>query len=144
MGMYTEFHFNVELRKDVPGEVVDALVAMLNFPAGKNISPPAHDLFSADRWMYMLTCDSYYFRADTHSTLRLDESTDTYFLCVRANLKNYGSEIEKFVDWITPYVRAHDGDFLGFSRHEETEVPTLHFYGKLPYRVPIADTTELP
>ena len=73
----------------------------------------------------MLLCDSYYFKADTHSTLRYDEISETWFLCVRCNVKNYQNEIEKFVDWILPYCDTLPGDFLGFSRYEETEKPTL-------------------
>lgn len=73
----------------------------------------------------MLRCDSYYFDADTHSTLRFDDISDSYYLCIRTNLKNYGQEIRHFVDWIMPYLDKFEGEFLGFSRYEETEEPTL-------------------
>ena len=126
MGMYTEFHFNVKLKKDVPQNVVDVLNFML-LETKAEPSLPEHPLFATDRWRVMLVMDSYYFHADTHSTLRFDDISRAYYLCIRCNLKNYNSEIEKFVSWITPYLDEWPGDFLGFSRYEGTEQPTLLF-----------------
>ena len=123
MGMYTELHYNVELRKDVPAQVIAALEYMLD-----HCKPEArcdHPLFKTDRWSVMLSMDSCYFAAETHSTLRFDDISDQYYLCVRSNLKNYDSEIEKFIDWMDPYVDAFDGDFLGFHRYEESEDPVI-------------------
>lgn len=124
MGMYTELHFNSELRGNVP----DGIVAVLKYMLGdikEEPSLPDHELFATKRWRVMLRMDSYYFDADTHSTLRYDDISNNYYLCVRSNLKNYDQEIEKFVDWIIPYLDKYDGDFLGFRRYEETEDPTL-------------------
>lgn len=125
MGMYTEIHFNSELRRDTPSEVL----AVLRYMLGDGDEPPLpdHPLFSTTRWRYLFTMDSYYFDADTHSTLRFDDIAKTHFLCVRSNIKNYDGEIEAFLDWIDPYLEKYPGDFLGFSRYEETEQPTLIF-----------------
>jgi hypothetical protein len=124
MGMYTELHFNAELRPDVPEEVLNVLRVMLGME-DRHVPLPRHPLFETGRWGVMLGMDSYYFDADTHSTLRYDEVAEAHFLCIRCNVKNYEGEIEKFVDWITPYLAKHEGEFLGFSRYEETEEPTL-------------------
>lgn len=130
MGMYTEFHFNAELRQDVPEEIL----AIIDFMLLENsriknlkIITPSHPLFETPRWKWMLLCDSYYFSADTHSTLRTEKlgGSTSHYLCIRCNLKNYDSEIEKFVDWIDPYLYKESGDFLGFSRYEESEEPTI-------------------
>jgi hypothetical protein len=126
MGMYTEFHFNAKLIKDVDKNVLDILRYMLH-EIEEAPDLPNHSLFSTKRWRLMLKCDSYYFSADTHSTLKKDDISGSYFLCVRCNLKNYDGEIEKFVDWIMPNLNEADGSFLGFSRSEETEQPTLIF-----------------
>lgn len=125
MGMHTELHLNAELSRDAPDEVIAVLRHMLGDGYPPPDPLPDHPLFAAPRWRHLLTCDSYYFAADTHSTLRFDDIGGTYVLCVRSNLKNYNGEIEKFVDWIDPYLDAAPGDFLGFSRYEETEDPTL-------------------
>ena len=128
--MYTELHYNVELKSDVPAEVLAALRTMLYDTLDAEGNPcheskPDHPLFKTDRWQVMLRMDSYYFSADTHSTLRFDKIANQWFLCIRCNLKNYTGEIEAFIDWIDPYVDAFRGNFLGFYRYEETEEPTL-------------------
>ena len=86
---------------------------------------PPHEFFSCDRWGMLFTMDSYYFDADTHSILRYDDIAEQYFLNIQSNLKNYDSEISKFIDFIMPYVDAMKGDFLGYSRYEEDTEPTL-------------------
>lgn len=123
MGMYTEFHFNVQLKKDVSEQVVNVLNKMLGEDV--DVSLPEHELFITPRWEIMLRCDSYYFDAQTHSALIKDKFSEGLYLCIRCNLKNYDSEIEKFVDWIKPHIDGYEGKFLGFSRYEETEEPTL-------------------
>lgn len=90
MGMYTELHLNVELKRDVPESVLAVLRHMVADDEGEPPALPDHPLFATERWRYMLQFDSYYFPADTHSTLRLDDISHTWYLCVRCNLKNYG------------------------------------------------------
>ncbi len=126
MGMYTELHYNAELKKEVPKQILDVLAFMVEY---ENDTPPPHlpssKLFGDTRWRYMLTCDSYYFCADTHSTLRFDNIAKSWFLCIRSNFKNYDNEINLFIEWMDPYLQADSGDFIGFYRYEEDEIPTL-------------------
>lgn len=130
MGMYTEFHFNSELKSNTPKEIIDALQFMLHENEVKpNID---HPLFNTEQYGIMLIGDSYYFDADTYSTLKFDKIAGTYFLCIRSNFKNYNQEIEKFLDWIKPYLAKRSGDFLGFKRYEEAEVPTLIYFEDVP------------
>ena len=106
MGMYTEFHFNTRLKEDTPHIVIDTLQFMLGVGVvtEESLTLPEHPLFTTQRWRVMLRMDSYYFDADTHSTLRYDDIAKAYFLCIRCNLKNYSNEIEHFTNWIMPYV----------------------------------------
>lgn len=131
MGMYTELHFNSALHKDVPVGVFDILGVMLGERELDSIptSLPEHPLFTTERWHWMLQSDSYYFDADTHSTLRHDWQ-GTWCLNIRCNVKNYDSEIEYFIDWISPYLSEYKmkGDFLGFYRYEENEQPTIIYF----------------
>jgi hypothetical protein len=124
MGMYTEFHYNTELKRNVPESVIEILRYMLGETQTKP-KLPEHELFGHTIWESMLQTDSYYFDADTHSTLRYDNISESYYLCVRCNLKNYKNEIELFTDWIRPYIYKQKGDFLGFSRYESSETPDL-------------------
>jgi hypothetical protein len=127
MGMYTEFHFNAQLKKDTPKSIINILKDMIYGDREyEEIKTPDHPLFTnSQRWYGMLTCDSYYFAADTISTLRFDDTAERYFLCIRCNLKNYDNEIENFVDWIDPYIEAKSENFLGFSRFESRQEPSI-------------------
>ena len=133
MGMYTELHFNSALRRDTPAEIIAILEFMTS---GKGRPPllPNHPLFQSERWEYMLHSDSYYFDADTVSTLRFDDIAKSYYLCIRCNLKNYDNEIKKFIDWVIPHLDKCEGAFLGFSRYEEMEIPTLIYYSPPPQK----------
>jgi hypothetical protein len=127
MGMYTEFHFNVELKEDTPKKVINILKKMVKDNDIVIHNLPEHDFFKTSRWEWMLCSDSYYFDADTHSTIREDAS-NTHYLCVRCNLKNYDNEIELFLNWINKYLAYYGGEFLGFYRYEEDDIPTLINY----------------
>jgi len=134
MGMYTELHLNVKLKRETPQDVINILKYMVHDKkALLDISDilPKHELFIKEtRWNFMLVCDSYCFPADTHSTIRFDDIGDRYYLCVRCNFKNYEDEISKFIDWITPYVEPDYTSFSGFYRYEENDNPTLIYIPK--------------
>lgn len=129
MGMYTELHFNSELKGNTPTNVISILKYMVE-DGDKPLKLPDHPLFKTCRWETMLVCDSYYFDAETHSTLRLDNITNSWYLCIRSNFKNYDNEVECFLNWIYPYLNKFEGDFLGFYRYEEFQTPSLIFYQK--------------
>ena len=129
MGMYTELHFNSELKRTTPASILSILEFMINGGDEPTALLPDHPLFKSTRWRFMLNMDSYYFDADTISTLRYDDISESFYLCIRTNLKDYDNEIEKFIDWIMPYLNKYEtGQFLGFYRYEEDEQPTLIFY----------------
>jgi hypothetical protein len=131
MGMYTELNCAFELKKDTPDSVMAVLLYMLDQRNPEPEAFPSHPLFTTSRWRMLLTCSSYSFAAcESRTALWLDEADDQYHVMIRSNLKNYDGEIEKFIDWITPYIDGLEGDFLGYSRYEETEIPTLLYYPK--------------
>ena len=76
-----------------------------------------------DRWSMVACCDSYYFDGSTNSKMVFDNISKTWKINIRANLKNYDSEIEEFLDWLEPYIRTEG--FIGYMRYEEWEDPTL-------------------
>jgi len=127
MGMYTELHFNSALKEDTKQEIIDILKYMVKDKEKEPEKLPDHPFFDCERWKRLFTTDSFYFDADTHSTLRFCDTSNQYFLCVRINIKNYDGEIGKFIDWINKYLDKFPGDFIGFSRYEEYEDPTLLF-----------------
>lgn len=131
MGMYTELRFVARLKPDTPPEVIELLSLMVK-GEGKEFTGtlPEHSLFVTSRWNFMLNCDSYYFNADTGSTLRFDNIANQYFLNVQCNFKNYENELKKFLNWVMPYIDAEAGEHLGHHRYEEDNGPSLIFYEK--------------
>lgn len=123
--MYTEFHFNVELKKDIPDEVWDVLEYMTGVVVEEPERLPEHPLFGDTRWRFMLRCSSAYFPHDTATSFYTAWADKAPFLNVRCNLKNYNDEIELFIHWIAPYVVETSNDFVGFYRYEASEHPTL-------------------
>ena len=133
MGMYTELHFNSLLVKAVPADVVEILRYMVGDSGQSPERLTNHPLFKPDtRWGHMLQCSSYYFDLDVASSMRLDDIDHQWRLCIRCNFKNYGGEIAKFLDWVSPYLDKDEGNFLGFFRYEETEEPTLIYARRRP------------
>lgn len=122
MGMYTELNIGVSLRSDTPENIINILEYMLG-DIESQVETTPHPLFETDRWHYMLRCDSYYFDGRTDSSMEQDSIDHQFKLNVRCNLKNYDSEIEKFMDFIRPYLETRG--FLGYKRYEEYDDPTL-------------------
>ena len=127
MGMYTELNIGVAFKEDTEQSIIDILKYMLSDSA---VEPalPDHELFKTHRWTFMLCCDSYYFDGQTDSSLTFDDISNQYYLNVRCNLKNYGDEIRKFMDFIQPYLDTRG--FLGYTRYEEDGDPTLIYNTK--------------
>ena len=114
MGMYTELVCAFNLRKDVPQNVIDILQYMTMTRSGENLNfqLPDHPLFSTARWSTMLCCDSFYFPGESHSQLEYD-SIIGWWMTIRCNLKNYDNEIQKFIDWVRPYMDTNG--FIGYA-----------------------------
>ena len=119
MGMYTEVFVNVDLKKDTPKEVIETIRAMCN----KDHTSPSLD-GKPDRWAYMFNDGSYYLPRTECGLLTKDDLTGSYSLLAKGGIKNYGSEIEQFFDFIKPWV---EDDFMGYTRYEEDREPTLFY-----------------
>lgn len=131
MGMYTELVMAIELKRDVPKQIIRTLYYMTGQEEEdilEQYGKPEHELFNTVRWTFMLQSDSYYFDGVTHSFLEKDnliKDNPSYYLTIRCNLKNYNNEIDKFIDWIKPY--SDTKGFIGYKRYEEDEEPNLIF-----------------
>lgn len=130
MGMYTEIFMRAELKEDVPEAVLNILRYLLNGDGESLGAIPSHPFFQCDRWLHIGTSDSAYFPFEPNSALRRSTWHPGFEISVHANLKNYDQEIDKFFDWIDPYVRAAEGEFLGYSLYEEGNEPILYFKKK--------------
>lgn len=124
--MYTELVLGVDLKPDTPNDVIETIRVMVGDELVLPQPVPDHPLFKCERWKFMLVCGSYYFAGPTLTGFKKDEIAKRWQLSVRCNLKNYGGEIEHFLDWIRPYIdKPSAGEFMGYSRYEESDEPTL-------------------
>jgi hypothetical protein len=121
MGMYTELNIGVAFKEDTPKEIIDAVKYLLCETKEKPCID--HELFGCPRHRMVLTGDSFYFDSISDSKMEYNDIDGQYHLNVRSNLKNYDSEIENFLDFISPYIETDE--FIGYMRYEESEKPTL-------------------
>lgn len=133
MGHYTEFVFGVSLLSTTPKIVINVLDYLVNREELINI--PNHEFFNCNRYSYIATSSSYYFGySDSSSTFnsKADNINNEYLLSIRSNIKNYDNEIDKFVDWIRPYVNSGSGskELLGYKLSEESVIPYLFYKDK--------------
>ncbi len=120
--MYTEIFVNVDLREDTPPDVIAAIKAMCE----KNgDSPLLQD--KPDRWGYMFNDGSFYTPQTECGKLTWNDISNQWSLIAKGDIKNYESEIEAFFAWLMPYVDGEEGEFVGYSRYEESLTPELIF-----------------
>lgn len=126
MGMYTLFHASFCLKIDAPADVKSALFKLSD---GQNPELD-HEFFKSERCTSLFRCSSAYF-LDREQELNSVSNGHEYdqpeqvVVRVSSSLKNYGSEIEKFVDWVKPYIDMKSGPVI-YSRYEETERNKIH------------------
>lgn len=123
MGMYTELVMSCRIKNE------PAVIGVLKYMVGEDVDKPTlpdHELFKCDRWQIMLQCSSYYFVPDAVHLLKYDDIGKYWCFINRSDFKNYGDEVAKFIDWITPHIEAN-GKMIGYSRYEETKEPTIYY-----------------
>ena len=120
MGMYTEIYINVDLKEDTPDEVINVLKAMCNFDYQSEHLARFHK-----RWSYLFSNGSYCTPHTSTANLTYDSISKQWSLLGKGDIKNYNSEIEEFFEWIQPHIDANEGDFIGYMRYEENQLPEL-------------------
>jgi hypothetical protein len=123
MGMYTELIFGAELKSDTPIDVINTLRYLVG-----DIDIPSNLLYTEDR--NPLMGGSYYFGVNTSVTkMYFDEISDAWVLSSRANIKNYGNEIETFLEWIKPFISQGSGnrEMYAVVIYEEAETPSIYY-----------------
>ena len=113
MGMYTELDLKVAIKDDPV--VVDVLKDIATDGSSTIKGRLDHPFFKTNRCDAVGWGGSYYFQ------FRYDEIAKCWFLTTCFNLKNYDSEIEKFLDWLCPYILTEG--YLGTYWYEEQEEP---------------------
>ena len=129
--MYTEIYICSELTQDAPINIFKWMFGIQGEKFEKYPDPtfelPEHPFFKMDRWRMIGKCCSYYHIPFVTNDLRYDDISKSYHLVSRSDLKNYDGEIEAFFDWAMPYFDKCEGEFIGYSRYEESDEPKLYF-----------------
>lgn len=123
MGMYTELIFGAELKRDTPNEVIQALKYMLG-----EIERPNNFPLPNGRCEYLFQGSSYYFGiSEPVNKMWLDGGN--WKISTRSSIKNYGGEIEEFLEWIKPYIQSGSGsrDIYAIVTYEESAEPTIYY-----------------
>ena len=126
MGMYTELMFGADLKKDTPTEVIEALKYMIGETEEKPINFPLPD----GRCEWLFRGASYYFGVSSPvSKMMYDDIGGNWILSTRSNIKNYGGEIEAFLEWIKPYIDSGSGsrDMYAIVTYEESDEPKIYY-----------------
>jgi hypothetical protein len=97
--MYTEFVFKAIVSENAPENVKAILRGLFNGDAMIGILS-AHKFFDCKRWADVGRSHSYYHIPWSDSKYKENR------IFSRSDLKNYDNEIEKFVDWVSPYLEA--------------------------------------
>lgn len=126
MGMYTELVLKCEVRGDAP-DLVKKVVRHLFNNEDAPAELPDHEFFSCHRWEMIGSCASAYHHPEAVKSLVKYHWSEDINIFSRSDLKDYGDEISKFIDWITPYVSASGETCIGWKWYEEDEKPTLIF-----------------
>ena len=130
MGMYTEIIFGAGLKENPPEDVVTVIQKMVN---GEELDEqsPDHPFFKSERPWLLRSGGSYYFPGTVEPKFWFDTISNRWFLHFRTNIKNYDSEIEKFIDWIKPYIEQGVGErnFFAIVTYEEASEPTIYYLG---------------
>lgn len=133
MGMYTELQFNTKIKNDIPEKVLNVLNYFGDNTKEVPTSLPDHYFFSNHlRWHQFGKMSSAYFDAEPHCVFKqIYGDKAPYSFNMIFNLKNYGNEINLFLDWISPYIYSTTGnEYLGYYRYEEEEYPTSIYLRK--------------
>lgn len=141
MGMYTEFHFRVKVKD---GSVADWLEQQIVGEQWFDEPYDDHEFFTLARWRHVFFAGGAVYQYSARGTFRrATASYEDNWLALSSSFKNYGSEIEAFIDWITPHLDHYRGEFLGYSLYEDSrpvecwgrtveddrEQPKLYFMG---------------
>jgi hypothetical protein len=124
--MYTEVFISAEFNR------ASSATPILLFIFGDGPEPielPDHEFFHTDRWRWLGKMSSYYFQPRRVGQLWDDGeigAADDMRLVNLSNIKNYGSEIEKFFDWLS----TTDVEYFGYSRYEETPRDVTHYFSQ--------------
>lgn len=131
MGDYSQTMIAIRL-KNLTKQEVDVLEVMSGEKEVLDGEVPDHPFFAL-RWKWLFRNSAYYLPIHTGTALfQWDKiSKDWEFAAIGGLKWSAEEEMNAFIDWLRPKIEAtySDGDktFVGFTRYETQEVPTLYY-----------------
>ena len=119
MGMYTELMIRcyVKPRNQKVKDVLNYLFGTDFRERPENL--PKHKFFNLEFWE-MVGCMSSV--RHNNENPRIYDGEFLFCICV---IKNYSEELDLFLDWIRPHVKAKDGEVFAWTWYEEELIPIL-------------------
>lgn len=127
--MYTELIFGATLKEKTPTYATQALDWVINDNVDGKLSDEAKQFIEEYSLSKLIWCTSYYFGAHSNKpSCVFDKTANRWCISFRANCKNYKGEIEKFIEFIKPYVEYGSGltNIFAIVQYEEDDYPTLY------------------
>ena len=127
--MYTELILSCRFKSNIPKDLTYTIALLVEQKDVLDSLP--HNckmLYNIDDFHNPLQGDCYYFVPGSYAKFWYDTITNSYCLMSRSAIKNYGNEIEKFLELIKPYIEKGSGtlDTYAYVHYEEDEVAKVY------------------
>lgn len=103
MGTYTQFFFKAKLDLREHPDIARMLIEVRN-RKDDSYEYPDHPFFKSERWLMLFHCGNWDDNVMGMRIYLVPGRQEIYELRIESEFKCYDNEIEKFVDWIYPYV----------------------------------------
>lgn len=111
MGYYTEVKVKIKLRKDTPDNVLSLLGrVIIQGDLGHNkpmfgfedvfVPDIDHIFFKCQRWYMLLLSTNF----GGISGGKFYQEKENWIIDLHTEFKNYDDEVDKFIDWVSPFV----------------------------------------
>lgn len=128
MGDYTEYNIRFQISIAKNKEIVEFLEKWLDKGIfdKDTLSLPQfkHPFFECSRGERLPFSTSAYFPKSGKSGFELTYGGFIDFNIV-GSIKNYSNEIQKFVEWVSPFTEGFEDEFMGYSLEDNTNTPNI-------------------
>lgn len=128
MGSYTTLVCKIKLRKDTPDEIINFLKKVIinhsdDIPTDNYFY---HEFFKCERWNDLFTSLNW---SDDIQGGKFYVEKENWVIYLQTEFKNYDNEIDKFIDWIKPYVLGRKKkQYISWKEDEGSWFPRINLY----------------
>lgn len=133
MGSYTQVKLRVTLKKETPQRVLDG-IGWLIYSGMDAFKPDKHPLFQCSRASVMLNTNRSFDSWEPPTTSPGSDEGTIVFTC-HSDVKNYDSEWQKLLDYLSPWVEAQEDVPLGSFQPETRDKPSPIVFRKGNLRI---------